>query len=520
MTSSPSANRADLGYFLAALASLLLMICELIAGTSFYFALCVFLSIIALIVTLRLIGIGSVAGILIASLEFRHLIFSQIMRTWSAQPADGDLLAPNTTITVILFGTVAICAAALLAHALIGRRKIIAARCPPERLRLARNLSLGFGLLFALLHAYFQRSTDGGGPQYGFLNGLASIMGNLVYFAVYLETWRVLERSNGVRSTSTTLYWMLGPLTVWGFYANSKLGVALPFTSYLLAAMVYRQRITKNQTLAVAAVVVGGLMLVGPGVEILRTERDPMTGYLTTKQVLDFAERMVTDPESIRQEWTTLKEIQASGDSLFNTEHYLGNSNILERFAFISVTDTIVNAVNEDGPYGWGLVTDGFELIFPSFLNPDKPRVWTGDLMTWHYGLRSWGVTGNIATGIFADSYALAEWPGAFLAPFVLVFLFLLGAQSGGTSLRGNFIGAYFVVAYFHAFTEQGVEGLITIIFREVPTILVFLVGIFSLAEGIATRRGRAAIAGRRSLVPALQDREIADQGAAWVEDR
>lgn len=520
MTSSASRKRSDLAFLLAFTATALLLVCELIAGTSFYFALCVFLSLIIVVVTLRIIHLGSVAGILIAALEFRYLAFSQVMRTWSGEPADGDLLVPNTTITVILVGTFSICAAAILVHALLGRRKIIPLRYSTDKLAVVRNLSLAFGLVFELLHALMSQGTDGNGPQYGFVNGLSTIMGNLIYFAVYVETWRTLEESDGERSTSLTLYWMAGPLTVWGFYANSKLGVALPFLAYLMAAVIYQRRITKQQTLALAAVVIGGMLLVGPGVEILRSERNPLTGYLTTDQVIDFAERMVTDPESIRQEWARLKMIQASGDSLFNTQHYLGNSDILERFAFISITDTIVNAVNEDGPYGWGLVSDGVAQIFPTFLNPDKPRNGTGDLMTWHYGLRSYGVTGNIATGIFADSYALAEWPGIFLAPFVLVFLFLLGVQSGGTSLRGNFVGAYFVIAYFHAFTEQGVAGLITIIFREVPVVLVFLAIIFYLAESIGSRRALAIIAGRLPSRRSLEEDEIAEHGAAWIEDR
>src|SRR5271169_5878747 len=76
--------------------AILLLVCQLLMGTSIYFAAGVFLTLLMVIFTWRLVGFGSIAGLLIAVIAFNFLVVSQIAKTIYGQPGETNISAPET----------------------------------------------------------------------------------------------------------------------------------------------------------------------------------------------------------------------------------------------------------------------------------------------------------------------------------------------------------------------------------------------------------------------------------------
>lgn len=82
----------------------LLFAAQLVLGTAVEFAMAVYLTLLVVIVTLRNIGYGSVAGVMIVVMVSSYLVICQFLKVWLFQAADTNLRAPDTTIFVLLIG--------------------------------------------------------------------------------------------------------------------------------------------------------------------------------------------------------------------------------------------------------------------------------------------------------------------------------------------------------------------------------------------------------------------------------
>lgn len=469
----------------------LLLVGQILVGTSIYFACTVYITLVVVLVTLRLIGLSTIAGILIAYLAFRYLVVSQIVKTLLGQPGDSNLGAPDTTITILLIGICSLCAAALLVRLLMGERKFISVSPSPEVLAHVRNISFGFGGLF-LLVIVVTGTTQSAAGEVGGIRAVASQFANIIFLAVLAETWRVLTISQGKRSISSMLLTMLCLLTIMGFVFNSKKGMADALLMYLIASASYRRHLTRAQVGVVICAFIGGITIAYPSVQMLRSQRGT-SSVVSFQLAEDFFYRVLTEPQSVVAEWESL---ESTPDLSLYAEgiKYLGSHDaLLERFMLIANTDVIVAAVNQDGPYGMKLVTMGLDMMLPTFLDPDKPRDDTGDVLAWHYGLREWGLFGYPTVGMFADSYAALKWAGVTIFPFFIGLIFFIEIQIPGRWIRGNFIGAYFVFEHFHLFGENTIAALDATIIRNVPTDYIFIFAMFYVADLLIDHRLRRA---------------------------
>lgn len=452
-----------------------LLIAQLLIGTAPYFAVAVYVSLLVVILTLRVIGFATIAGVLIGYFAFRYLVLSQVFKTLYGQPGQTNLAAPETTIFVLLVGITAMCAAAVVVSVLQRDRKVISLDFSPSTLTHVRNICFAIGFII-LLSTGGMSSSESGEAQYGGLVGVIKQFSSLSYFAVMAETWRTLKRTDGKVSVSPSLVFMLAALSFVGLTVNSKFGVAQPFIAYLLASVAFRRRISRRQ-IAVSAF--GAVLFIGavyPIIHILRAYNDRADITMELSSMAEFVSESLADPSFIFRQWDQLK---ATPDDTVYAQglYYLGSSDdLLGRFLLIANTDTIVSAVNHDGPYGMGLVLAGIDSSIPHFLSPDKLQNSTGDIVTWYYGLRRWGMIGYPANGLLADCYAALGWAGVVIIPFVLLVLLLGQLQLAGQRIAGNLLGAFLLLINLHSFGEANIQQYITTILRGLPQYLFAIV--------------------------------------------
>ncbi|HVB81193.1 MAG TPA: hypothetical protein VNE82_14740 [Candidatus Binataceae bacterium] len=464
----------------------LLLIAQLAVGTSVYFAAGVFVTLMIVVFTWRFLGIGNVAGLLIAVMATNYLVVSQILKTLYGQPGDSNLGAPDTTILVLLVGFSATCAAAILVTTLIGKRRVIAVDPSPTVLLYLRNITLGIGLVFVIYNRIADSGTDGS-AQYGGFYAISHQFSGIIALPILAETWRLLMLSKGQRSLSVFNIALMIAIAVFGFISNTKEGTIAPFVLYLATTVAYRCYVTRGQIITAIAGAIVFVFLLYPAVQIMRSDRTA-TG-ITAETATEFVETTLSDPLAFFRRFQQFQAVIPPNDLFTQSLAYLGTYDELTgRFLLIANADVVVNAVNADGPFGIGLWTMGIEQAVPTVLYPDKPRDDTSDIVTWYYGLRDWHVVGSPAIGLFAESYAIAELPGVVFLSFILMAIFFFELELTGTTIVRNFLATFFFFNFLHAFSEQSADGIAFQILRNIPIYYAIILGAVFLADVFAGR--------------------------------
>ena len=356
------------------LATFLLAVGQLAVGTSVSFAVAVAVTLLVALLTLRIVGLSSIPGMLIALLMIRYLVVSQLAKTLLGQPGDSNLAAPETTIAVILVGTMSICAGAIVVASFLRGRRLLQFSPSMPQLVGFRNVTFLIGSVCTAI-AYQEGTRDFSQLSYGGLGAIATEFSGFIYLALMTDTWLALTRSNGRRSTSPSVVALCLALTVYGFLANSKQGIASPLVAYLIASYSFRRRISKQQIAMTIVALIFGVVVLYPANQLMRGRLnvDPSA----TEAAGQMFTQLLQDPSSLALEWEILTTIPIEELSLNEQQlFYLGTADDLAgRFLLIANTDVIVNAVNENGPYGPDLITQGFLMAMPTFLLPDKPRI-------------------------------------------------------------------------------------------------------------------------------------------------
>lgn len=483
--------RAEPMFFSLLAIALIFMCAQLYLETPVYFAGGVFGIFLTVILTLRHIGFASIAGILILFQFFCQIGYSQIAKIVAGAPGQSNLQTPVTTIEINLIGTASFCAAAILIHSVLKRHKILAFNPSIERLAYVRNITFPLGMFF-LIYAWAFGASDDGERDYGGLVGISNQYSYIVYLAVLAETWRILRVSEGRESLSRMLIFILAVLELRGFMQNSKLTMAAPILMYFAASISYRAYVTRPQLMALGVSACLGVFLVYPMIQVSRS----MIGAtgLSVEAAGEFLNRMIDNPGSVFEEFQEMREENSEDVSDFTAGlGYLGRADDLEtRFVMISTTDMIAHAAENQGLYGSGLITEGFESAMPTFLYPDKPRTDTADELVWYYNLRPCCDPAYPTIGYFADSFAALGWLGVVVIPFFCGLVFFLEVQVGGTAIRGNFIGLYLMQKDFFFIGEGGnIAWFVIETIRNIPLDIMAIFAIFYAASSLG--KGRAA---------------------------
>jgi hypothetical protein len=477
--------------FLLAAAGILLA--QILLGTAVEFACGVFAIYLVVILTWKALGFDSIAGVMLGYCTFQFVGMAEVLKVLYLQPGDTNLRSPDVTIGVLLVGMIALCSAALVVSNLLKNRQIIAVDPSPEALATIRNICFGVEVM-ALLTVRLAGGTAEGDAAVGGIAGVARDFVSVGYFSIAAETWRVLKMTDGRRSTSPALLAMASALVFAGVLFDSKALTAQPAVIYFVVSWAYRRRLTLRQWVTAAIGVAIFASFIYPVVHILRADKTA-TG-ISFEAVTDYLGEIVVDPGKLAEDWAAYKvgtfDPSAFGYAYQDSLNYLGyQDDLLARFTYIANTDGLVDAVDKDGTYGWGLIGESFAAMIPTFVYADKPRYGAGDQLLWFYGMEPYGLVGYPTIGLFATSFATGGWLGVFLIPLVLGTVSFLFFCCGGTRASDSILAAFFLAMFFNVIGGSDVMAQIGFSFRALPEDILFLVMTFYAADWFLGRKRR-----------------------------
>jgi len=143
-------------------------------------------------------------------------------------------------------------------------------------------------------------------------------------------------------------------------------------------------------------------------------------------------------------------------------EYYGRPTGWLDRFSLIEPADELVVATIDQGELGWYTPVRALRSLVPSFIDPNKPTVDTGNFFGHRIGyLYEWDDDTQIAFGIIPESFASFSWTGALVIPALLMvfFVHVIGRVSDG--LPYNVWTVYLFGRLQHSFVEQSIATML-----------------------------------------------------------
>ena len=405
-------------------AGFLLLVLQLMSGTSPLYAGLVFVFVLFTYLTIKTLGgPDTLTGILVANMAAQHVLVSQVAKIFFWQPADDRLVHPLDTIGVYTVAMCALWVAALVSNATgVGRRRALFT----SDLSTRQIYWLAFGTtILALARGVLTFGVGGGGAAV--TGGILGPINTLVFLpdlAIACSTAYVIRSSQGRRSIGFGNGSILIGLSVLGVLGTTRLAILGPFVTYLLTCVAFRFRFRVSHLVIFGALLLIAFRLLFPlalmGRSIAHNSKvGLMTNWGTSFNLLVGA---IEDPSIIPDSQRRL----AKQPHIFR--YYDNDTNLqeLSRYTLIVTTDAIINSVQTQGTLGMKTIEPGFVMLVPRFIDPEKPFAHSDNLLAHRVpGLVNKGdVTTGISLGFIADAFSSFAWAGVAVIPFLIGFCY------------------------------------------------------------------------------------------------
>ena len=441
------------------------LVAQLVTGTSVVVALLFSLAILFGLYSIPAAGgVLTAFGALNAILIAKFLLIGILLKTMILEPADKNLLAPESTAAVMAIGFLGLLIGTLLQRRLPTPRASLIRDVNEARMYLALTivfLVFGYGGHLVALGP----ELAGGGLQTGGILGIARALSGFKNFAIVPALYFAWSRQSQRFMTHPLVLAVLLAGLIAGIFTTSKLEAMEPLALYLLVG-VLRFGIRDKRLWALA----------GAGVFYYAVIIYPYSQYVRSNggRQGSLSERIKVTREVFWLVATNREFRQAisrdTGEK--RSEPYLGDGVLkpFSRLAMVGEADRLISATNQQQALtGWETITWGFKLAVPSFLYPNKPIWGTGNYLGHYAGdLGSKDTQTQVSYGVMANLYNAFSYPGVFLgsiaffASFYYVLRFFFKNPRWKASPTGATIWFILLVALFqHSLVEESIAGLI-----------------------------------------------------------
>ena len=444
--------------------SLLYFLGQLATGASVYVA---FLFSAAILFGLYSVwcagGLFTAFGALNAILIAKFLLIGIALKILVLDPADRNLLSPESTAAVMALGFLGLLIGTAIQHRLPAPRTPFIPGIGSANMYLALTivfLIFGYGGYLVALGP----DLAGEGIQTGGALGIARLLGTLKSFSIVPSLYFAWARQSSRFLSDPLVIVVLVIGVVGGIFTTGKQDAMEPLVFWILVgALRYGVRDKRLWALGVAGVFYYAT-IVYPYSQYVRFHGGREGGLSSRSQVMkDVFWQVATDREFRN---TLLSKTDDPNGS------YLGNETLkpFGRLAMVGQADKLVAATIQQRAWtGWHTLTWGFELAIPSFMYPDKPIFGTGNYLghiTGEVGRQD--TTTQVSYGVMANFFNAFSFSGAFLGTLVFFCGFYYTLQlffsnpRWTTSPAGSTLWFLFLVAAFqHHLVEESVAGLI-----------------------------------------------------------
>ena len=438
---------------------LILLAAECLTGTDHLFAELIFVFLLLAGLTVHALGgLQSVAGVAVAVLTVRCVLFSQVVKIILCQPAELNLERPHATAGVMALGMAALLIAALLVRLIPSGKPLLQSPTDPATLRKTALILIVMGVVAGLGTAVVGASDDGGlrvGGIAGPLRQFSWILG----LAVVASTACVLTESQGRRCFGWLNLFPIALASGIGFITGTKQQMFEPLLFVAMTACAFRLKLRPAHlgAAAVAAAVVV-IALYPFAQQARKTLRllSPSQSFIECGRLLSFYFGSV---EGFR----TLHAQDAELDAENQEYSYFGNVPlVVDRLSLIKMADILVAETYRSGHTGWETVVNGFQMVVPRFLYPRKPVHGTGGFLGQRTGViaEDDDIT-QITFPFMADAFGAFGWVGVLTIPLLLGMAFFLVYRFLAPPIDQSIWSVYLMAQFQHEFTESHISALI-----------------------------------------------------------
>ena len=419
-------------------------------GTALYFSIgCAAFILIAALAFNLAGGLTRASGAYVFFYSLLVVILGICYKAFLGEPADSNLLDPQTDIKAYVA-----CITGLMVAVLIARR-----------------FSRGTGLLQNLLKdSQMYRSSIGcmvfgisGGFMIALLGAEGAKLGSaftqldqLIPLGIIIGVMYEIRRSGGSRSINTpTALFAAFYILNWGLLNFSKQGILLPVLCWALPVCALQYQLTRRQVIIGLMAAFFIFHYLFPYAQYGRDFRGDNQGFSNSLQI---ALPLLEHLENTREQYQAAIVDAAPG-------YYNTAQGFWDRLQFIYADDGLINATDQGKVFGLWPVKAVFLNVIPHVIWPDKPDLRLGNTYMHEYSpnMSEEDTTTGISYSPTAESYHWAKWLGVLVvAPLLWLMLFLVYDALFG-DLRGSPWGLLAMAQIAHTAPEGGIAGTIVL---------------------------------------------------------
>lgn len=429
-------------------------------GTALYFSVgCVAFILLAALAFNAGGGLTRTAGAYVFFYSLLVVIIGVTYKAILGEPADSNLLDPQTDIWAYVGSMASMLVAVLISNRFTRKTGLLQDLMPERQMYRSSVGCIVFGFTGGFMIATL-------GEAAAKLNSAFSQLDQLVPLGIIIGVMYEIRRSNGTRSINPSIVFAMGYyFFVWGLLAFSKQGMLLPLLCWALPVCALQFRLTTNQALGC---LFGAFIVFYYLVPYAQYGRDFRQDNSTLSQNIDVALPLLEHPQATRDKYEEI--VSGALPGYYNTEQ-----GFMDRLEFISVDDPLINLTDQGTVFGLWPVKAVFLNVIPHVIWPGKPDLKLGNNYMHEIQGKNFD-EGDTTTGISfsptGEAYHWAKWYGVLLvAPLLWLMLFVVYDALFG-DLRATPWGLLVMAQISHAAPEGGINATITMCTFGIETLL------------------------------------------------
>ena len=417
-------------------------------GTALYFSIgCATFILIAAIAFNIAGGLTRTSGAYVFFYSLLVFIIGVTYKAFLGEPADSNLLDPQTDIWAYVGSIASLLVAVLIARRFSRKTGLLQNLLKDSQMYRSSIGCMIFGVSGAFIIALL-------GEEGAKLNSAFTQLDQLVPLGIIIGVMYEIRCSGGSRSINTpTVLIAAFYFFNWGLLGYSKQGMLLPLLCWALPVCALQYRLSQKQVLAGMVAVFIIFHYLVPYSQYGRIFKPDNS---TLMQNIEVALPLLEHPEDTREKY--LAVVEGSIPGYYNT-----TQGFWDRLQFIFADDGLINATDHGKIFGLWPVKAVFMNAIPHVIWPNKPDLRLGNTYMHEYSpnMPEEDTTTGISYSPTAESYHWAKWIGVLVvAPLLWLLLFLLYDALFG-DLRGSPWGLLMMAQIAHTAPEGGIAGTI-----------------------------------------------------------
>jgi hypothetical protein len=388
---------------------------QMYQGTAFYFSVgCAAFILIAAFAFNAAGGLTRSSGAYVFFYSLLVVIIGLCYKAYLGEPADSNLLVPQTDIAAYVGSIAAMFGAVLISRRLSRRSGLMQNLLKESGMYRASIGCIVFGIFGVSLIGLLGEEGAKIGTAFNQINQLFSL-------GIIIGVMYQIRHTHGARSINLpTAFSIVFVFINSGLFGFSKQGMLLPLVCWALPVCAMRYRLTFLQMGSCIFAVFVIFHYLTPYADYGRNFRGDAQ---TFSQKVDLSVRLLEHPEQTRQKY--LDSMVGEGGGYYNSPQ-----GFWDRLQFISVDDGLINLTDHGHVFGLWPIKATFLNAIPHVIWPNKPPINLGNNYM-HEIIGQPMNEGDTTTGISfsatGEAYHWAKWFGIFaVAPLIWLLLFVV----------------------------------------------------------------------------------------------